>query len=432
MKDNKNTGGWIKMKKIKKTLSLLIGLAILTVGLSACGLSNSGAKDNKKTEITYAIWDQIQQPGMKKIADEFMKENEDIKVKIQVIPWDQYWTKLEASANGETLPDVFWMHGSEADRYMEAGTLLDISDSYKKVEGNFPNDLVKLYSNDGKNYGIPKDISTVGLWYNKKLFDEKGIEYPNNTWDWIKLKEVAKQLTDSDKGVYGFAAPNDTEVGYYSVIFQNEGKVISDNKKKSELDSEATQEALQWWVDFSLKDKTSPTAAQIAENDVRSLFTSGKVAMIFDGSWMFGEFSSNEDVKNNCDVAVLPKGKIQATVYNGLANSVSAYTKNKDAAVKFVEFLSSEKGMEIQGASAAAIPAYKGTEAKFVEATNNIFNMNAFSEMLEYGVLRPNGPNFNNAETTATEGLAPMFSGKETVKEATEKVAEKVNRILSE
>lgn len=147
---------------------------------------------------------------------------------------------------------------------------------------------------------------------------------------------------------------------------------------------------------------------------------------------MFGEFSDNEDVKNNCDVAVLPKGKVQATVYNGLANSVSAYTKNKDAAVKFVEFLSSKKGMEIQGSSTAAIPAYKGTEAKFVDATKDTFNMGAFSEMLDYGVLRPNGPNFNNAENTATEGLAPMFSGKETVEEATDKVAKEVDRILSE
>lgn len=418
--------------KMKKLTMFWVGMMALITGITGCGSREESSSGDKKTEITYAIWDQIQQPGMKELAEEFMKDNKNINVKVQVIPWDQYWTKLEASANGQTLPDVFWMHGSEADRYMKAGTLLDISDSYKKEDGNFPDDLVKLYSNDGKNYGIPKDVSTVGLWYNKKIFDDKGIGYPDETWDWNKLKEVSKELTDSDKGIYGFAAPNDTEVGYYSAIFQNEGKVISDDKKKSELNSVATREALQWWIDLSLTEKSSPTAAQIAENDVRSLFTSGKVAMIFDGSWMFGEFSENEDVKNNCDVSVLPKGKVPATVYNGLANSVSAYTKNKDAAVKFVEFLSSKKGMEIQGSSTAAIPAYKGTEAKFVDATKDIFNMEAFSEMLDYGVLRPNGPNFNNAENTATEGLAPMFSGKETVEEATDKVAKEVDRILSE
>ena len=417
---------------VKKVVALTAGIVSLTVGLVGCGSSKANSSNGGKTEITYAIWDQIQQPGMEAIADEFMKKNDDINVKVQVIPWNQYWTKMEASANGETLPDVFWMHGNEADRYMKAGTLLDISDSYKKEEGNYPEELVEMYSDDGKNYGIPKDVSTIGLWYNKSIFDEKGIAYPDESWDWAKLKEVAAQLTDTEKGIYGFAAPNDTEVGYYSTIFQNEGQVLSEDKKKSELNSPATQEALQWWVDFSLKDKSSPTAAQIAENDVRSLFTSGKVAMIYDGSWMYGEFSGNDYIKDNCDVAVLPKGKVNATVYNGLANSVSAYTENKEAAVKFVEFLSSKEGMELQGASAAAIPAYKGAEQKFVEATQETFQMDSFSKMLEYGVLRPNGQNFNSAETTATENFAPMFSGKETVEEATNKIAKEVDRILGE
>ncbi len=413
----------------------MIAVVAILAGLTACNSSSdqdTSGSGGKKTEITYGIWDPVQKPGMEKVAEEFMNENSDIIVKVQVIPWDQYWTKLEASANGETLPDVFWMHGSEAVRYMEAGALLDITDSYKKVEGNFPEDLVELYSYDGKNFGIPKDVSTIGLWYNKKIFDEKGVAYPDDSWDWDKFKEAAKQLTDSDQGIYGFAAPNDTEVGYYNAIFQNEGAVISDDKTKSMLNTPATQEALQWWVDFSLEDKTSPTVAKIAENNVRSLFSSGKVAMIFDGSWMYGEYSSNEELKEHVDVAVLPKGKTRATVYNGLANSVSAYTENEEAAVKFVDFLSSQKGMEIQGGSAAAIPAYKGTEAKFIESTEDTFNTKVFSEMLDYGVLRPNGPNFNKAETIATEGLAKMFSGTETVEEATNNVASEVDEILNQ
>ena len=424
------------MFKFKKTLACAVGATLLAAGLTACG-SGQNATDNKsdsgkETEITYAIWDKIQQPGMQKLADEFMKENKNVKIKVQVIPWNEYWTKMEASANGKNLPDVFWMNGSEAARYIKADALMDLTESYNKEKGNYPEDLVKLYSKDNKTYAIPKDISTIGLWYNKEIFDKKGIAYPDNTWDWAKFKEVAKQLTDTEQGIYGFGAPNDTEVGYYNAIFQNGGKVLSDDKKKSELNNPATQEALQWWADFSLKDKSSPTVAQTAENDIRSLFASGKLAMIFDGSWVFNDNASNEYLKKNADIAVLPKGKVRATVYNGLGNAVSAYTKNKEAAVKFVEFLSSKKGMEIQGSTATAIPAYKGADKKFVEATKATFNTEVCSEMLEYGVLRPNGANFNRAESTATEDLAPIFSGKSTVSDATEKAAKDVNDILAE
>lgn len=425
------------MFSFKKTIASVFGVSLLATGLVACGAntsqSNTGGDSNgSHQEITYAIWDKIQQPGMQKLADEFMKENTNIKVKVQVIPWNEYWTKMEASANGQNLPDVFWMNGSEAARYIKADALMDLTDSYNKEKGNYPDDLVKLYSSNGKNYAIPKDISTIGLWYNKEIFDKKGIAYPDNTWDWTKFKEVAKQLTDEQNGIYGFGAPNDTEVGYYNAIFQNGGKVLTDDKSKSELNTPATQEALQWWADFSLKDKSSPTVAQMAENDIRSLFASGKLAMIFDGSWVFSDNASNDYLKQNADIAVLPKGKVRATVYNGLGNAVSAYTKNKEAAVKFVEFLSSKKGMEIQGSTATAIPAYKGTDKKFVEATKDTFNTEVFSDMLEYGVLRPNGANFNRAESTATEELAPIFSGKSTVTEATEKAAKSVNDILAE
>lgn len=423
------------MFNVKKTIACALGLTLLATGLTACSSNQSAtetSENGEKTEITYAIWDKIQQPGMQKIADAFMEENDDITVKVQVIPWNEYWTKMEASANGQNLPDVFWMHSFEAARYMEAGALMDLTESYNKEKGNYPEELVELYSLDNKNYAIPKDISTIGLWYNKELFDKKGIAYPDDTWDWAKFKEVAKELTDVEEGIYGFGAPNDTEVGYYNAIFQNEGKVISDDKTKSELNSPATQEALQWWLDFSLKDQSSPTVAQTAENDIRSLFASGKIAMIFDGSWVFNDNASNDYLKENADVAVLPKGKVRATVYNGLGNAVSAYTKNKDAAIRFVEFLSSKKGMEIQGSSATAIPAYKGADKTFVEATKDTFNTEVFSEMLAYGVLRPNGTAFNRAEQTATEDLAPMFSGKITVSEATEQAAKDVDSILAE
>ncbi|WP_153050467.1 extracellular solute-binding protein, partial [Streptococcus suis] len=70
-----------------------------------------------KTEISYAIWDSGQEPGLRKIADEFEKKNPDIKINIQVSDWDSYWTMLEAGATGGSLPDTFWMHSNEIYRY---------------------------------------------------------------------------------------------------------------------------------------------------------------------------------------------------------------------------------------------------------------------------------------------------------------------------
>ncbi|WP_153056331.1 extracellular solute-binding protein, partial [Streptococcus suis] len=94
---------------------------------------------------SYAIWDSGQEPGLRKIADEFEKKNPDIKINIQVSDWDSYWTMLEAGATGGSLPDTFWMHSNEIYRYGSNEMLLPLDEYLAKSEdaklANFPDGL---------------------------------------------------------------------------------------------------------------------------------------------------------------------------------------------------------------------------------------------------------------------------------------------------
>lgn len=159
------------IKNIKKIISCIAMTTVIGSMLVGCGGTGSSKSQSGDTTITYSIWDKIQEPGMRQIADEFEKENPGIKVNIEVTPWDQYWTKMEAAATGGSLPDVFWMHASQVEKYIGGNAIMDLTDkisSSSLVDLNkFPQDLVDLYKSDGKNYAIPKDYDTVGLWYNK-------------------------------------------------------------------------------------------------------------------------------------------------------------------------------------------------------------------------------------------------------------------------
>ena len=143
----------------------------------------------------YSIWDKGQEPGMRAIADAFEAKNPDIKVNVEVTPWDQYWTKLEAAATGGSMPDVFWMHSSQHIRYAQSGMLMDLNEVIENSDvldmSQFTEGIVDLYNVDGQQIAIPKDVSTIGLWYNKTLFDEAGVEYPNENWTWDDLLEAA-------------------------------------------------------------------------------------------------------------------------------------------------------------------------------------------------------------------------------------------------
>ena len=246
---------------------------------------------------------------MEEIARRFEETHPGIAVDVQLIPWNQYWTKLEASAMSDTMPDVFWMHSQSFLRYASNGMLLDLTDLEGFDTSAYPEDLVQFYTYEGKRYAIPKDFDTIGLWYNKRLFDEKGIPYPDETWDWQKLVTVAQQLTDPARGIYGFLAPLDQQSFYYDLVYQNGGEILNADKTACGYRDPITQEAIQFAVDMSQKYHVSPTIQQFADMSREQYFQSGKAAMAFFGSWMLGDFSKNEYVAQNCDVAMLPKGK---------------------------------------------------------------------------------------------------------------------------
>ena len=64
-------------------------------------------------EIQVNIWDNNQLAGLQEIADAWTAES-GVKVTINVVDWDNYWTLLEAGASGGEMPDVFWMHSNTA------------------------------------------------------------------------------------------------------------------------------------------------------------------------------------------------------------------------------------------------------------------------------------------------------------------------------
>lgn len=205
--------------------------------------------------------------------------------------------------------------------------------------------------------------------------------------------------------------------------------MLNDSRNKSEITNPATREALQFYTDLIVKEKVSPSIDQLAENKPVSFMQSGRLGMGLFGSWMLADFKSNEYMVKNTDVAVLPKGKQRASVYNGLGNAVSATTKNKEAATKFVEFLGSEKANLISAEEGSAIPAYSGTADKWVESAKD-FNVKAYIDMMDYSVIRPFSKETIKVETIETDNLSELFNGKKSVNEVTDKIATEVDAVL--
>lgn len=207
---------------MKKNWLFIISMVFVIGVLASCSNKEaaSSAQDGK-VEIRYGLWDKSQVPAIEQIIKNFNKENPDIKVKVELTPYKQYFQKLETAAAGDALPDVLWMNGPNITRFVNGEVLLPLNEYMKDDDfnlQNYPDSVNDLYTIDGKTYGIPKDYDTTGLWYNKKLFDEAGLSYPDETWTWDKMKDAAKKLTNKDKGTYGFASVMGNQGGYYDLI----------------------------------------------------------------------------------------------------------------------------------------------------------------------------------------------------------------------
>lgn len=410
----------------------LLVLSVLILGVLAACSSNS-SEDGDNATIKYAYWDKNQEQMLKDLVEEFNKEYPDIKVNLELTPYDQYFTKLDAAATGDGLPDVFWMNGPNFVKYASNNMIEPIDERIKEDSVDldpYPEGLLGLYQYDGKSYALPKDYDTIGLWYNKALFDEAGLEYPNDTWTWDDLLEAAKALTDEEKGVHGIAAYiQDAQASYYNTILANDGFIISEDKKESGFDDPKTIEGLQLYHDLIHVHGVSPTHAQMETTTATSMFESGKVAMMFQASYMIPQFKSNEYTLENVDVTVLPIMNKRSNVIHGLGNVIASNSDNKDAAWKFVKFLSSEKAATMQ-AEAGIIPAYEGTQKAWVEATPE-FNLQAFLDMAEVSEPYPVSKDTSKWATIIQDNIAKAWTGQLTIEEASEIINEEMKGILA-
>ncbi|MBP3899028.1 MAG: sugar ABC transporter substrate-binding protein, partial [Mogibacterium sp.] len=282
--------------KFKKFVVAMLCVAMVGM-FAACGggSSDSGSGDASGA-ITINIWDANQKEGIQEICNDWTAQGNP-EVKVEVIDWDNYWTLLEAGASGGELPDVFWMHSDYAQIYMENDVLLDLTSYIEKDGidlGQYYPDITAIYQSDGKTYALPKDHDTIALLYNKALFDEAGVDYPTDDWTYEDMYEAAKTITEKTADdTYGFACntSNDQD-GWYNYVYAYGANIVNTEKTDTAIDSAEGKAAME--MVRKLLTVGTPQAV-VSESGTDSLFQSGKVAMITQGSWMINSFYTAEN-----------------------------------------------------------------------------------------------------------------------------------------
>lgn len=415
------------MKKV--LISAVAGIALLAGCSSGGGNSPSeeAADPGLSAEISYGFWDESQRPAMEQIIEDFNKEYPNIKVSTQITPYANYFTKLQTQGSSGTLPDVFWMNGPNFQLYASNDLLAPMADGVDPK--NYPQALNDLYSYDGKQYGVPKDFDTIGVFYNKAVFDKAGVEYPTDDWTWEEFHTKAKAVSDalSGEGIYGVANGLDGQSYYYNTMLQAGGEMISEDGTKSGFDSPESIAGLQLVADL-IADGSSPTQSQLSDTAGDQWFLNGKSAMYWTGTWSNAQLLASP-IKDTIALAPLPQGERKATVIHGLANVVASGSSQMAAAQAFQAYLGSEEAALTQATTGAANPAFTGTQDSWVASAP--WDLQIFlTAAEEYSYPYPVSLDTAKWNKVEQDLLPDAFSGARPVKEVAEEIAARMNEIL--
>lgn len=420
------------MRKINSTI--LIALLLVTLIIS---VNNAYVAAKETVTITWSYWgDPDELPPNEEVIKAFEAAYPHIKIKTQHAPWSSYFDRIQTQMAGGTAPDVMFLNNIPS--YAARGVLLELDDLIGAtgfdIEPYYEANL-KIFSLNDKIYGFPRDNDTSVLYYNKDLFDEAGVAYPDSTWTWKEFLAAAQVLTKVDARnritQYGIALESNK---FYQFIHQNSGDVFDDPLEPTRfvMDQPEAIEALQFMGDLINEYKVAPSFAQMLQmGNTTQMFQGGQVAMTMTNAARIPTF---QEADFNWDVAPLPMGPtgIRSNTAGGAGYVISSTTKYPEEAFTFLSFLAGEEGQSIFASTGVAVPAYDSPKTKeaFINALPEGVG-SLFIEETAHGKLPPLFNGWVEINTTiVSPALDLIYIGEATAEEAITKIADQVQAAL--
>jgi multiple sugar transport system substrate-binding protein len=373
-------------------------LSVLVLLLTACAPvapsgQGAGTAADSATTLKLMCWSgaiAAQELVVNDLIPNFQKQNPNIIIQYEEMPWPEYWTKIAALAASGAMPDIYcnsvaylWDH---ANKNMSAN-IQSLFDRDLKGDDYFMElTAVERYPDaKGDLYGFPFRWVDGALFYNKKLFDEAGVEYPNENWSYEDVLAAAQKLTkdtdnDGEPDQWGLLASMN-HIMLDSIIKSNGGQVLDDSYSKCMLTEEKALAGIQWIADLVLTHKISPSPT-VVQGFAQGIFPSGKVAMQIDGSYMTVPFKDIKDFE--WDVNWQPQGAEGRVVYGGPDSlSISKNTPHLEEAWAFMKYMVSP---EVQGRGdligLGSLPILKNAAASdsWVKAAGQPANAKIFAD----------------------------------------------------
>jgi len=372
----------------------------------------------------------------------FEEANPNITVQLEEPSTDDIWNTLTADIAAGTPPDVISMNYERLSYYVGLGAIEPLTDYVANENYDmsiYYENTVAMHTLDGVLYGLPATFSDSVLCYNKTMFDEAGIAYPDASWDWATLVDTAKQFvkdTDDDGviDVYGYGP---AWWPLYPLIFDT--NILTPDNSQCALGTPEGIQAIQAYVDLQGVDGVTANAEARSFMGDWDRWVAGNLAMYEVGPWAVKPWNDSitEGSANYFvwDCADTPRGTVQGTFLYSNCYAITSGSQAKDAAWEFVKFATGSEGCTIRQEGQYEISAVKSVaESIFVASMTGISpaHPEVFMTATSYGkkLSQPQHASLDEILAAIQAELDLALNGQKTVPDAMSAASEAVNAII--
>jgi len=393
------------------------------------------------TMVAHFTFSPTYKPRIEGWTEAFKQRYPNIDVELVFEPWGEWQTKILTLAAAGQMPELVAVHIARAQILAQQGALLPLDDWIAAdpefdIDDFYPQSLL-MFTYEGKLYGFPWDWGCGILAYNKDLFDQAGIDYPDSDWTFDDLLAAAQAITDLSEDTWGYyQLPYASCGGGEQFLVPWGGGFVNDDETECLVDTPESIEALQWWADLRLKHQVHPWPAD--EEALRAVgahpFHTGLVGMTRLPPWSAGEVKEYADI--SWDVADWPKGPVTRSAgAAGSGYSIGRDTKHPEEAWLYIRWFASKEGHEfLWGETGASIPARESAYEAFLSAPGMPEHAQLWIDALKtYALLsRPISPPANEFLTIVRREFDLIFLGEKPVDEGATAICTDAAPVLAE
>jgi multiple sugar transport system substrate-binding protein len=359
------------------------------------------------------------------VIDSFNKANPDANAKLLELPEaadEQRRLQIQRLRAKSTECDVLGMDVIWTAEYAAQNWLLDVSDFISKNGDKFIQSTVDTTEVDGKNYAVPFNSNAGFIYYRTDQVKE-----PPKDWETL-YSEAAK----GNGVVYQGFRYEGLTVNFLELLYSAGGSVVSDDGKEATADSPEVKDVLTFMAD-GIKNGAAPKAVTTyKEEESRRAFESGNATFMRNWPYAYSLGKEAAKVKDKFDITTFPgyKGSDGAGVLGGYDLAISAYTKNPEGSLAFIEWATAPEQQKIMATEASLPPSR--TEVYDDPAVKKAM---PFAEQLrsaiEQAKPRPVSPVYPQISEAIYNNVYAALQGDMSADEAASKMNEEIDKALA-